>query len=473
MAEKTISVGEYADLTEDDVKSELKMLKSSWEMYEKTKQETFERRNNMIDKSGNKIYSEKSTSKTMELLEKMQDDIKQKYLSLGGKIEDLVVENKSRNKKMSKNKLKEIQEAYERELENIKASTPVNTNEKNEGGSAVTEKSFFSESLTNENSVENSEDIGTIDDTYISVDVSRAKGNTIKYDIIPLPSKGQCYKNKMAKIPVGYLTAYDENMIISPNMYRDGSFLDHILEAKIMTNEIDQSELLPGDRDAIILWLRASGYGNEFPVSATDNNSGKQFDTVVDLTQLKYKKFTLKGDANGYFDFTLPVSKDAIKFKFLTYGDIKRLDKMEEDEILYIKRSRVLDVADTITDIIDDAKNDIDAELMAKLRDAAKSVREYAETIADDEKEMLYSHSVTNRLAASIMSINGVTDRKYIEEYVTYMNVMDSSSLRKYMTENEPGIDFRVTVERPKSLGGGSIELFLSLDQYLFLSVAQ
>ena len=34
-----------------------------------------------------------------------------------------------------------------------------------------------------------------------------------QYDVIQLPSNGQCYKNKMDRIPVAYLTAYDENII--------------------------------------------------------------------------------------------------------------------------------------------------------------------------------------------------------------------------------------------------------------------
>ena len=40
-----------------------------------------------------------------------------------------------------------------------------------------------------------------------------------QYDFIQLPSNGQCYKSKMDRIPVAYLTAYDENIITSPNLY--------------------------------------------------------------------------------------------------------------------------------------------------------------------------------------------------------------------------------------------------------------
>jgi hypothetical protein len=40
------------------------------------------------------------------------------------------------------------------------------------------------------------------------------------------------------------------------------------------------------------------------------------------------------------------------------------------------------------------------------------------------------------------------------------------------MTQNEPGVDYNITVDRPESLGGGSFKTFLQLDQFLFLNIA-
>jgi hypothetical protein len=47
-----------------------------------------------------------------------------------------------------------------------------------------------------------------------------------QYDVIPWPSNGQCYRSKVDRIPVAYLTAYDENIITSPNLYKDGLVID-------------------------------------------------------------------------------------------------------------------------------------------------------------------------------------------------------------------------------------------------------
>ena len=76
---------------------------------------------------------------------------------------------------------------------------------------------------------------------------------TIQYDVIQLPSNGQCYKNKVDRVPVAYLTAYDENIITSPNLYKDGLVIDFLLKNKIVNNSINVDELVSGDADAIIL----------------------------------------------------------------------------------------------------------------------------------------------------------------------------------------------------------------------------
>ena len=96
--------------------------------------------------------------------------------------------------------------------------------------------------------------------------------------------------------------------------------------------EIDPDDLLDGDRDAIILFLRSSAYGNMYSVSTTDPETKKQFDTQIDLSKLKYKDYNLVGDENGYFDYELPLTKDKVKFKFLTHKDYANLAKLDEVE---------------------------------------------------------------------------------------------------------------------------------------------
>ena len=469
-------------LTPEEVKRELSLLKNSYDMYEKTKDETEFVMKTRLDKDGNRKYNDSKLSDTLRLIQTMQDDIEHKYLALGGNVEELKAKKRGRKNNDSRKKL--LSEILKKEKERAILDAMKNTEEINDDnaeeplendefptfdGSEPSPLDDVPNEANDENIDEEDNSTNETDYRHVNLDASKAQGNTIKYDVIPIPSKGEAYKSKLRKIPVAYLTAYDENLIISPNLYKDGSFLDYMLKTKIMTNEIDPDDLLPGDRDAIILWLRGSGYGPEYPVTATDNATGEKFETVVDLSKLKPKKFTLKGDVNGYFNFELPFSKDKIKFKFLSYKDLKKLEKMEENENIKLKKGKVDEICDQLREYLSNDE-DIERPLKLKLNEAIKTINEYSESIPVDD-DILFSHSVTNKLTESIVSVNGVTDRKYISEYVMYMNVKDSSALRRYITDNEPGIDFNVTVEKPASLGGGSLTMFLTLDQFIFLNI--
>ena len=290
------------------------------------------------------------------------------------------------------------------------------------------------------------------------------------FDVIPLPSKGECYENNMSTIAVSYLTANDENMIVAPNLYRDGLILDYLLKAKIKNKDINPDDLLEGDREAIILWLRATGYGTQYPVTVTDGKTGVNFDTVVDLTQIKHKPFVLKGDGNGNFDYVLPVSKDEVKFRFLTHGDIKQIEQIEKEEQPNIKKEHLKQIIEDLSNYIE-SDDILTKEEKTKLYEAKRNINKWCDKIETDN-DMGYTHMLTNRLELSIVSINGNYNREYISNYVQNMNVQDALALRRYISENEPGLDYAVTVERPESLGGGSMPIFLSLDEYVFLNVS-
>ena len=143
---------------------------------------------------------------------------------------------------------------------------------------------------------------------------------------------------------------------------------------------------------------------------------------------------------------------------------------MEENENVKLKKGKVDEICDQLREYLSNDE-DIDRPLKLKLNEAIKTISEYSNNMPVDS-DILFSHSVTNKLTESIVSVNGVTDRKYISEYVMYINVRDSSALRRYITDNEPGIDFNVTVEKPASLGGGSLTMFLTLEQFIFLNIS-
>lgn len=419
-----------AKLTNEEMakerEKELAILRASNEMYEHTKQQVA---------LNPKNKPQETIQKTLSLIENMQGDVQEQFISNGGQKDDL---EKTNNDYL------------------------IN------GYSSLSE---ISESLSR-NKTESSDTPELLDDKEVSSvnDILPNYDSNSSYDVIPLPSKGECYKNKLERMQVYYLTAADENLITSPNLYQDGLIIDVLLKQKIVNKNINPEDLLPGDRDAIILWLRASGYGTEFPVTVNDPNFETEFDSVVDLSKLKFKAFNLKGDENGWFDFELPISKDKIKFKFLSYKEEKTLTKLQDLENSKLKKEKINLIETQLKELLS-SDTSIDKKLKGQLIQSLAPLNTWKNSIKN-ENSLTYTHQVTNRLKLSIMSINGNTDKVYISNYINKMNVKDSFSLRKFMSDNQPGIDFMVNISKPESLGGGSIEKFLHIDDMLFLNIA-
>ena len=292
-----------------------------------------------------------------------------------------------------------------------------------------------------------------------------------QYDVIQLPSNGQCYKNKMDRIPVAYLTAYDENIITSPNLYKDGLVIDFLLKSKIVNKDINPDDLVSGDVDAITLFLRATSYGPEFPIVVRDPETGEQIDTTVDLTTLKPREFKLIGDENGWFEYETPIKKDKIKFRYLTRKQEKQLQKITELENNGTKAYMLDNEREMLSGAILSDKLISDAD--KKAIKSALSVMENWSKKLKEVNDSRFNRIVTNSLQLQVMAVNGNTDRDFIRKYINSMPARDSLMLRRYINENRPGINFDIEVERPESLGGGSFSTFLNWDDSVFLNIAE
>jgi len=265
--------------------------------------------------------------------------------------------------------------------------------------------------MTNKNNPENYGELPSNLNQRI-IELSQPDFNTA-FDVIPLPSQGKTYRNRKPNIKLSYMTTADENILTSPNLLQSGEFLKILINRKILETDLRYNDLLIGDRNAIMIWLRATSYGEEYPITVLDELDDP-FDTEVNLNDLKIKKLTVDPDDEGLFTFVLPISKSTIKFKLLTCGDV--------DEI---------------------------------------------ETIIAKEKEdgIVVNNANTYRLEKMIVEYNGNRDRNDISEISKSLRIGDSKAFNKYIESIEPGVDLNITVQTPR---GGSIETFLPLNIKFF-----
>jgi hypothetical protein len=210
----------------------------------------------------------------------------------------------------------------------------------------------------------------------------------IPTELVSLPSKGLLYPSTspLAKgqIEMSYMTAKHEDILTNVNYIRQGTVIDKLLQALIVT-PIDYNELLVGDKNAILIAARVLGYGKEY----TFNYGGKEY--TVDLSLLEDKEIDeklFKPGANE-FAFTLPHSGNSITFKILTHGDEQKIEA-EIKGLQKINPNNTTDVTTRLKYMITsvegkreqkDIRDFVDNYLIAK---DARSIREYYNKVSPD-----------------------------------------------------------------------------------------
>ena len=237
----------------------------------------------------------------------------------------------------------------------------------------------------------------------------------IPFDMVELPSQGLLYPNKKSTVKVEYLTALDENILSSPNISNNGSVLDILISRKVKDLGFDYENMLAGDRMAILIYLRVTGFGEKYTQLVYDEKLKKMVKGEIDLSKLEQKKLTVKPDENGLFDFTLPTSGNKIKFKILTGKDENIIDERN------------------------------------------KQLQER------NQEELSYVPQL--RLEQTVQSIDGETDKIKISNILKRLNIMDIRKFNKYVMEIEPGMNFKTIARTP---GGASVPCFLRFGSNFF-----
>lgn len=235
------------------------------------------------------------------------------------------------------------------------------------------------------------------------------------YDIIELPSQGILYRNNKKSVKVEYLTAMDETILTSPNISNGGKIIDILIKRKVKDLGFDPSDLLIGDRTALMIFLRVTAFGEDYTQLVFNSKSGEFEEGVINLSSLKQKKLTIRPDENGEFEFLLPKSNKKVTFSLLTGKDEEIIDIREKEDL----------------------KRNPDG----------------------------VSNKLIFTLEQQIKSIDGERDKIKISNILKKIPIIDSRSLRKYIEEVTPGLDFK-TIARTQ--GGESLDTFLRFNTTFF-----
>lgn len=217
------------------------------------------------------------------------------------------------------------------------------------------------------------------------------EGLTLPHDVVKLPSGGVFYRNKKKSVKVGYLTASDENILLA-----GGSDLTlNLLRTKIYEPDIRPEDMLDGDIEAILIFLRNTAFGPDMEITVTDPATRKPFKTNVRLDELTI----INGESpneDGTFTTVLPKSGSEVKLRPLTFGEISEIAKL-----------------------------------------------------ASSYPQGRVAPTVTMRLQRQIVSIDGVLDKGEIAKEIEKLPIADSKHIKKFLSENEPRLDMTKVITAP------------------------
>ena len=228
-------------------------------------------------------------------------------------------------------------------------------------------------------------------------------GWEVPVESVPLPSRGVIYSPdsllyNTETLQIKAMTAREEDILTSQAYIKENVVVEKLIESCLIEKSINVNDLINGDRNALMVSIRITGYGTKYNASVACPNCGmKHKDHEFDLAELGIKRLELNPISEGVneFEFHLPVSNKKATFRFLTIRDDQNLAAEKE-------RKKML------------------------------FGEEYIEG------------TVTDNLSAHIVSIDGIRDRSKINMFIGKMPALDSSKLRKHIAENKPGLDMSV-----------------------------
>jgi len=125
------------------------------------------------------------------------------------------------------------------------------------------------------------------------------------------------------------MTAKEEDILTSRSLLKQGVAIDRVLQSIIIDKRIDIASLLIGDKNALVIASRVSGYGNEYNTGVTCPACETKQEYSFDLNLAEITKGeTIEGvsdNGDGTFSAALPVSGLNIVFKLLNGYDEKRI----------------------------------------------------------------------------------------------------------------------------------------------------
>lgn len=219
-------------------------------------------------------------------------------------------------------------------------------------------------------------------------------------EFVELPSGGKFYPSdhplhNVKEVEIRHMTAREEDILTNVALIKKGTAIDRMLQSILVSPNVPIEQFLSGDKNALTIAARITGFGAEYETKVHCPACGEVSDFEFDLNEAAVNDGTDLSDnvemtENGTFVISnLPSCDKKVEVKLMTGRDELALSKSQEQK----------------------------------------------------KKNNLPPTTVTDQLKMIIVSLDGSTKAKDINDFVDTMPLRATKALRKIYNDITPNVD--------------------------------
>jgi len=256
--------------------------------------------------------------------------------------------------------------------------------------------------------------------------LSKEEAEINPWESCVLPSKGIYYGGLVpgGVVEVKPLGLQAEKILSTQRLIRTGEALEHVFRKHVrLPNDFEHLDLLEGDREFILYYLRGVTHGNDYEFVITCPHCGQVSDQAYDLNNLwDTARFPQEDLGEEPFKVVLPHVSEIVGDEF--WVSVRLL------------RGR---------DVVDFLGVSSKVHEQRRARNKKKNRGEAADDIRDRGKNL--DETLERNINRVIVNAMGDTNRFKIKALVERMNSSDLSAILTFLSEISPGIDNSIETE--------------------------
>jgi len=226
-------------------------------------------------------------------------------------------------------------------------------------------------------------------------------------EFVDLPSRGQFYPENHPlhgkdTVEIKYMTAKEEDILSSKTLIKQGVAIERLLRSVIIDKRINPDTLISGDRNAILVATRVTGYGSEYDTKITCPSCMTSVDHSFDLSEV----------------------------------DIKTVDEEDNDSSYEYTADGLISTVTPLTKI------QVEMKLMT-----GKDENYLSRLVDSKRKKKVPETTLTDTLKILVVSLNGETSPDLINQFVKVVPARDSRHLRSVYEKASPNVDMTQNFE--------------------------